>query len=62
ELTEQEQQLSLKYRQETDKIRDKIKDIQTSAIIFQGSRCSACNHQLELPSIHFLCQHSYHQQ
>nr|CAD7456680.1 unnamed protein product [Timema tahoe] len=61
ELTEQEQQLSLKYRQETDKIRDKIKDIQTSAIIFQGSRCSACNHQLELPSIHFLCQHSYHQ-
>jgi len=31
-------------------------------VIFQGSRCNACNHQLELPSIHFLCQHSFHQQ
>nr|CAD7402388.1 unnamed protein product [Timema cristinae] len=45
ELTEQEQQLSLKYRQETDKIREKIKDIQTSC--FQSyaeneNECPAC--------------------
>lgn len=33
-----------------------------SAVVFQGLRCSACNNQLELPSIHFMCQHSYHQQ
>lgn len=61
ELTEQEQQLIDKYRQETERIRSQINAIQTSAVIFQGSRCNACNHQLELPSIHFLCQHSFHQ-
>lgn len=61
ELTEQEQQLINKYRQETDKIRQQIQSMQTSAVVFQASRCSACNHQLELPSVHFLCQHSYHQ-
>lgn len=33
-----------------------------SAVVFQGLRCSACNNQLELPSVHFMCQHSYHQQ
>ncbi|XP_075217494.1 uncharacterized protein LOC142322373 isoform X1 [Lycorma delicatula] len=31
-------------------------------VTFQGSRCKACNNQLELPSVHFLCQHSFHQQ
>ncbi|XP_066993542.2 vacuolar protein sorting-associated protein 11 homolog [Anabrus simplex] len=61
ELTEQEQQLIHKYQQETDRIRQQIRTIQTSTMIFQGSRCSACHHQLELPSIHFMCQHSYHQ-
>lgn len=61
ELTDQEQQLIDKYRQETERIRAQINNIQTSTIIFQGSRCNACNHQLELPSIHFLCQHSFHQ-
>ncbi len=33
-----------------------------SAKIFQVSKCSVCSHPLELPSVHFLCQHSYHQQ
>ena len=62
ELTNQEEQLIEKYRQETERIRSQINNIQTSTMIFQGSRCNACNHQLELPSIHFLCQHSFHQQ
>ncbi|XP_076240073.1 vacuolar protein sorting 11 isoform X2 [Calliopsis andreniformis] len=30
-------------------------------LTYIGSRCSACHHQLELPSVHFMCQHSYHQ-
>ena len=62
ELTDQEQQLIDKYRLETERIRAQINNIQTSTMIFQGSRCNACNHQLELPSVHFLCQHSFHQQ
>ncbi|KAF8498332.1 hypothetical protein JB92DRAFT_3084586 [Gautieria morchelliformis] len=28
---------------------------------FQATRCSACGGQLDLPSVHFMCKHSYHQ-
>ncbi|XP_033330810.1 vacuolar protein sorting 11 [Megalopta genalis] len=64
--TEQEQtqtdiELTEKYRMDTQKIREQIESIKNNTIIFQGSRCSACHHQLELPSVHFMCQHSYHQ-
>ncbi|KAG8238556.1 hypothetical protein J437_LFUL018173, partial [Ladona fulva] len=61
EMTEQEKARVSKYQSETKKFREQINDIQKSTIIFQGSRCSACDNQLYLPSIHFLCQHSYHQ-
>ncbi|KAJ8686405.1 hypothetical protein QAD02_022199 [Eretmocerus hayati] len=54
-------ELTEKYRADTEKLREQIQMIQNSTIIFQGSRCSACHHQLELPSVHFMCQHSYHQ-
>ena len=29
--------------------------------IFQKTKCSICNSALELPSVHFLCGHSFHQ-
>lgn len=32
-----------------------------SAKIFQKTKCSMCNSPLELPSVHFLCSHSFHQ-
>lgn len=54
-------ELTEKYRSDTLKLREQIETIRNNIIIFQGSRCSACHHQLELPSIHFMCQHSYHQ-
>ena len=54
--------LTEKYRLDTITLKRQIQIIKNKTIIFQGSRCSACNHQLELPSVHFMCQHSYHQQ
>ncbi|XP_026290082.1 vacuolar protein sorting-associated protein 11 homolog [Frankliniella occidentalis] len=60
-LARREQELVQKYHEESDRIRQQIRNIQTKSMIFQVSRCSACNQPLELPSIHFLCQHSYHQ-
>ncbi|XP_054266657.1 vacuolar protein sorting-associated protein 11 homolog isoform X1 [Macrosteles quadrilineatus] len=60
-LRDQDQARNTKYKDETARIRKQIHNMQNSAIVFQGSRCCACNHQLELPSVHFLCQHSYHQ-
>ncbi|KAK0086649.1 hypothetical protein PV325_013769 [Microctonus aethiopoides] len=61
EQTKQDEELVNKYRNDTQKLREQISIIKNSTIIFQGSRCSACHHQLELPSVHFMCQHSYHQ-
>ena len=29
--------------------------------VFQVSRCSLCGAQLDLPAVHFMCNHSYHQ-
>lgn len=48
-------------REETDKMQNRINELQTSATIFQETKCSVCNYGLELPSVHFLCQHAYHQ-
>lgn len=62
EQTRQDAELTEKYRRDTHKLRDQIDLIKNSTMIFQCARCSACNHQLELPSVHFMCQHSYHQQ
>lgn len=29
--------------------------------VFQTRRCSACGGSLDLPTVHFLCKHSFHQ-
>jgi len=57
----EDERLIQQYRQETDTVREKIKNIKTSALVFQGSKCNVCNQPLELPSVHFLCLHSFHQ-
>ncbi|KAF9197012.1 hypothetical protein BGZ50_002723 [Haplosporangium sp. Z 11] len=49
------------YRQESEKKRREIEELKTSARIFQVTKCSACGGSLDLPSVHFLCRHSYHQ-
>lgn len=49
------------YRQESEKKRREIDDLKTAARIFQVTKCSACGGSLDLPSVHFLCRHSYHQ-
>ncbi|XP_059475193.1 vacuolar protein sorting-associated protein 11 homolog [Neocloeon triangulifer] len=61
ELTKQEEALIEKYTNETKAIRQQIRAIETSNVIFRANLCNACNQHLELPSVHFLCQHSFHQ-
>lgn len=50
-----------KYDAETKEVKKSIDEFKTKPVIFQGSRCGLCKKQLELPSVHFLCQHSFHQ-
>lgn len=36
-------------------------DIDGSARVFQVTRCSSCGLPLDLPTVHFMCKHSFHQ-
>nr|XP_014429431.1 vacuolar protein sorting-associated protein 11 homolog isoform X2 [Pelodiscus sinensis] len=58
---EQDEQRIQKYREETTRIRQEIEELKTSPKIFQKTKCSICTSALELPSVHFLCGHSFHQ-
>ncbi|EGC37991.1 hypothetical protein DICPUDRAFT_76416 [Dictyostelium purpureum] len=49
------------YAEETEKMRHEINELRTNSKIFQQTKCVACQSPLDLPSIHFLCQHSFHQ-
>ena len=42
-------------------MRKNIVELRTSAKIFQHQKCSSCKGNLELPSVHFLCMHSFHE-
>jgi len=48
------------YQQGTRKMRKEVHALKTSAKIFQSTTCQRCNTQLDLPAVHFMCQHSFH--
>ena len=58
-----EQQLREAARSAEDnaKMAAEIEEIDHGTRVFQLSKCSACHNALEVPSVHFLCMHSYHQ-
>lgn len=48
--------------QETTKnMRKEIEDLRSNARIFQLSKCTACTFTLDIPAVHFMCMHSFHQ-
>jgi len=49
------------FKDYTERMRQQIENMKTSPKVFQATKCSACKHPLELPSVHFMCSHSYHQ-
>ena len=48
------------YQVDTQKVRDRIHELQSQALTLKQTKCAACNENLELPTVHFLCDHSYH--
>lgn len=48
------------YQADTEKVRGRIHELRSNAVTLQQSKCSACHQGLELPTLHFLCGHSYH--
>ncbi|KAI9846550.1 MAG: hypothetical protein M1838_001246 [Thelocarpon superellum] len=49
------------YRSETEVKRKEIDELGSKPAVFQARRCSACGGNLDLPTVHFLCKHSFHQ-
>ncbi|CAG8621448.1 33609_t:CDS:10, partial [Racocetra persica] len=59
--TQDNRKIIQKYREETEKKKKEIEELKTVARIFQVTKCSNCRGALDLPAVHFLCRHSYHQ-
>lgn len=51
-----------KYRQDGEKWKEHIKNLQELPIEFKGSNCNTCSQPLTVPSIYYFCQHSFHQE
>ncbi|KAF4903700.1 Vacuolar protein sorting-associated protein 11-like protein [Colletotrichum fructicola] len=49
------------FRSETEHKRAELAELGSKPAVFQSSRCSVCTAQLDLPAVHFLCKHSFHQ-
>ncbi|KAI4122804.1 MAG: hypothetical protein LQ338_005595 [Usnochroma carphineum] len=49
------------YRSETEAKRKEMDELGNKSAVFQTRRCSACGGSLDLPTVHFLCKHSFHQ-
>ena len=49
------------YRSETAAKKAELADLATKPTVFQARRCSSCAAPLDLPTVHFLCKHSFHQ-
>lgn len=59
--SEEDERTVNQYREDTARIRQEIHELRNSPKIFQKTKCSICSSGLELPSVHFLCGHSFHQ-
>ncbi|KAM3922693.1 vacuolar protein sorting-associated protein 11 homolog [Leptodactylus fuscus] len=59
--SDEDERIVNKYREQTAHVRQDIHVLCNSPKIFQKTKCSICSSGLELPSVHFLCGHSFHQ-
>lgn len=61
--TSQDSQLTTSYRLETEAKLGQVQELSDpdQPKVFHATQCSACGGQLDLPSVHFMCNHSYHQ-
>ncbi|KAH9331112.1 hypothetical protein KI387_003220 [Taxus chinensis] len=60
-LVEENRKSIDKYQEETAAMRKEVQELRTNARIFQLSKCTGCTFTLDLPAVHFMCMHSFHQ-
>jgi len=68
ECLERENQIMLQCQREielcqreTKGLKEEIERLDNDPKVFQSSKCSLCQTALSLPTVHFLCGHSFHQ-
>ncbi|PWY68462.1 vacuolar protein sorting protein [Aspergillus heteromorphus CBS 117.55] len=49
------------YSTETETKRKELEELGSKPVVFQARRCMSCGGTLDLPTVHFLCKHSFHQ-
>ncbi|KAF2189828.1 vacuolar protein sorting-associated protein 11 [Zopfia rhizophila CBS 207.26] len=49
------------FRSDTETKKTELASLSSKPVVFQATRCKICNGPLELPVVHFLCKHSFHQ-
>ena len=57
---EEDRRVIEQYKADSEKIREKLDKLSGSITIFQSTKCSACHHALDLPTVHFLCGCGFH--
>lgn len=50
-----------RYRADTTKKAEEMEKMSTEPASFSATRCFSCGKPLVLPTVHFLCKHSFHQ-
>jgi len=50
-----------RLKKDISKSRTQLMELQRTSHIFQSNRCSTCSQTLDLPAVHFLCLHSFHE-
>ncbi|GAB9470414.1 Vacuolar protein sorting-associated protein 11 [Globisporangium polare] len=48
------------FKSDTKQMKEEIAQLSGKAVVFQATKCDLCNHDLDLPAVHFMCQHSFH--
>ncbi|CAJ2510811.1 Uu.00g064360.m01.CDS01 [Anthostomella pinea] len=49
------------FRKETEQKRSEIAELGSKPAVISAQRCPGCGGAIELPAVHFLCKHSFHQ-
>ncbi|GAB7362235.1 hypothetical protein MBLNU230_g2260t1 [Neophaeotheca triangularis] len=49
------------YRSDTSAKNKELSNLESQPETFNNTRCSSCGGSLDLPTVHFMCKHSFHQ-
>ena len=57
---EEDKRVYQQCKTSAEQMRKELEEMNTQAQVFQNNSCSLCAAPLELPAVHFLCNHSFH--